>query len=230
MLKSMKQLGGPKKPASKATPEQIKMANRLKDIQSKQRNSPEGKAFTAEMLRKSAEASKAMKDKAAERKYVSEMDMDARSQALTDRIENEKGEKVFGPDYKNLGLKRSTLRTSKGVESRYRDESDDDPESSYKEEFELADPNNPDNKTLRVYRTGRLKDIELGYGENRKGIQRSPLGEPATVYEETIKDRIEKVKAKKQAKAKAIMEKAQPQADKIKAEIEAAKSKAGGNK
>ena len=224
----MKQLGGPKKPASKATPEQIKMANRLKDIQSKQRNSPEGKAFTAEMLRKSAEASKAMKDKAAERKYVSEMDMDARSQALTDRIENEKGEKVFGPEYKNLGLKRSSYKTSKGVESRYRDESDDDPESSYKEEFEVADP---DKQLLRVYRTGRLKDVELGYGENRKrDYNRTPLGEPATVYEETIRDRVEKVKAKKQAKAKAIMEKSQPQLDKIKAEIEAAKSKAGGNK
>lgn len=222
----MKQLGGPKKPASKATPEQIQMTKRLKDIQSKERNSPEGKAFTAEMLRKSAEASKAMKDRAAERQYISDMDMDARSQALTDRIENEKGEKVFGSEYKNLGLKRSTLKTNKGVESRYRNESDDDPESSYKEEFEVADP---DKQILRVYRTGRMKDVELGYGENRKrDYNRSPLGEPATVYEETIKDRIEKVKARKQAKAKSIMEKAQPQAEKIKAEIEAAKSKAGG--
>jgi hypothetical protein len=228
MLKSMKQLGGPKKPASKATPEQIKMTKRFKEFQDKQRNSPEGKAFTAEMLRKSAEASKAMKDRAAERQYISDMDMDARSQALTDRIENEKGEKVFGPEYKNLGLKRSTYKTSKGVESRYRNESDDDPESSYQEEFEVADP---DKQLLRVYRTGRMKDIELGYGENRKrDYNRTPLGQPATVYEETIKDRAEKIKARKQAKAKGIMEKAQPQIDKIKAEIEAAKSKAGGNK
>ncbi len=217
-----------KKPDPKPTPEQLKMAKRLKDIQSNQRNSPEGKAFTAEMLRKSAEASKAMKDKAAERKYISDMDMDARSQALTDRIENKKGEEVFGPEYKNLGLKRSTYKTSKGVESRYRNESDDDPESSYQEEFEVADP---DKQILRVYRTGRMKDIELGYGENRKrDSNRTPLGQPATVYEETIKDRAEKIKARKQAKAKSIMEKAQPQIDKIKAEIEAAKSKAGGNK
>jgi hypothetical protein len=227
MLQSMKK-PDPKKPASKPTPEQIKMTKRFRDIQSKQRNSPEGKAFTAEMLRKSAEASKAMKDKAAERQYISDMDMDARSQALTDRIENEKGEKVFGPDYKNLGLKRSTYKTSKGVESRFRNESDDDPESSYQEEFEVADP---DKQLLRVYRTGRMKDIELGYGENRKrDYNRTPLGQPATVYEETIKDRAEKIKARKQAKAKGIMEKAQPQIDKIKAEIEAAKSKAGGNK
>jgi hypothetical protein len=222
MLKSMK------KPDPKPTPEQLKMAKRLKDIQSNQRNSPEGKKFTAELLSKSQEASKAMKGKAAERKYISDMDMDARSQALTDRIENKKGEEVFGPEYKNLGLKRSTYKTSKGVESRYRNESDDDPESSYQEEFEVADP---DKQILRVYRTGRMKDIELGYGENRKrDYNRTPLGQPATVYEETIKDRAEKIKARKQAKAKSIMEKAQPQIDKIKAEIEAAKSKAGGNK
>jgi hypothetical protein len=225
MLQSMKK-PDPKKPVSKATPEQIKMTKRFKEFQDKQRNSPEGKAFTAEMLRKSEEASKAMKDRAAERKYIAEENMDALSNNLTDWIEKNKGEKVFGPEYKNLGLKRSTYKTSKGVESRYRNESDDDPESSYKEEFEVADP---DKQLLRVYRTGRLKDVELGYGENRKrDYNRSPLGEPATVYEETIKDRVEKVKARKQAKAKAIMEKAQPQFDKIKAEIEAAKSKAGG--
>jgi hypothetical protein len=228
MLQSMKQLGGPKKPTSKATPDQLKMAKRLKDIQSKQRNSPEGQQFMSELRLKNEEASKALRNKAAERKYISDMDMDARSQALTDRIENKKGEEVFGPEYKNLGLKRSTYKTSKGVESRYRNESDDDPESSYQEEFEVADP---DKQILRVYRTGRMKDIELGYGENRKrDYNRTPLGQPATVYEETIKDRAEKIKARKQAKAKSIMEKAQPQIDKIKAEIEAAKSKAGGNK
>jgi len=227
MLQSMKK-PDPKKPAPKATPDQIKMAKRLKDIQSKQRNSPEGQQFMSELRLKNEEASKALRNKAAERKYISEMDMDARSQAITDRIENEKGEKVFGPEYKNLGLKRSTYKTSKGVESRYRNESDDDPESSYQEEFEVADP---DKQILRVYRTGRMKDIELGYGENRKrDYNRTPLGQPATVYEETIKDRAEKIKARKQAKAKSIMEKAQPQIDKIKAEIEAAKSKAGGNK
>ena len=222
----MKQLGGPKKPASKATPEQIKMTKRFKEFQDKQRNSPEGKAFTAEMLRKSAEASKAMKDRAAERKYIAEENMDAMSQALTDRIENEKGEKVFGPEYKNLGLKRSTLRTSEGVKSRYKNESDDDPESAYKEEFELVDP---EKQVLRVYRTGRLKDVNLNYGENRKtDYNRSPYGEPATVYEETIRDRVEKVKANKQAKAKALLERNKERREKMQAEIEAAKSKAGG--
>jgi hypothetical protein len=227
MLKSMKQLGGPKKPASKATPEQLKMAKRLKDIQSNQRNSPEGQKFTAEMLSKSAEASKAMKDRAAERKYISEMDMDARSQDLTDRIENKKGEEAFGPEYKNLGLKRYTYKTSKGRESGYRSASDDDADAPYKEEVEKV---NPYQDVLRVYRTGRLKDVELDYGQQRKGLQINPRGESATVYEETIKDRANRLKAQKQAKAKAIMEKAQPQIDKIKAEIEAAKSKAGGNK
>ena len=76
MLKSMKQLGGPKKPASKATPEQIKMANRLKDIQSKQRNSPEGKAFTAEMLAKSKKASEDMKAAALARREKSDANID----------------------------------------------------------------------------------------------------------------------------------------------------------
>ena len=226
----MKQLGGPKKPASKATPEQIQMTKRLKDIQSKQRNSPEGKAFTAEMLRKSAEASKEMKNRAAERQYISDMDMDARAQAITDRIENEKGEKVFGSEYKNLGLKRSTYKTNKGVQSRYKNESDDDPESQYKEEVELVDP---DKQILRVYRTGKMKDVELDPGQQRKrDYNRSPMGEAATVYEETIKQRAERLKAQKAARAKAIADKYAPIAEKARAEYEAKKAqeKAGGNK
>jgi hypothetical protein len=230
MLQSMKQLGGPKKPTSKATPDQLKMAKRLKDIQSKQRNSPEGQQFMSELRLKNEEASKALRNKAAERKYISEMDMDARSQALTDRIENEKGEKVFGPEYKNLGLKRSTYKTTKGVESRYRNESDDDPESQYKEEVELVDP---DRQILRVYRTGRMKDVELDPGQQRKrDYNRSPRGESATVYEETIKERAERLKSQKAARAKAIADKYAPIAEKARAEYEAKKAqeKAGGNK
>ncbi len=149
------------------------------------------------------------------------------------------GEKTFGPEYKNLGLKpykyKSMDLDGKNVQEKrgYRvKEYDEDPDSPYKEEVELADPNNPDNKTIRVYRTGRMKDIELEPGQQRKGQQRSPRGEAATVYEETIKERTERLKAQKAAKAKAMIEKYAPIQKKAKEEYEAKKAqeKAGGNK
>ena len=149
------------------------------------------------------------------------------------------GEKTFGSEYKNLGLKpykyKSMDLDGKNVQEKrgYRvKEYDEDSDSPYKEEVELADPNNPDNKTLRVYRTGRMKDIELEPGQQRKGTQRSPRGEAATVYEETIKERSERLKAQKAARAKAMIEKYAPIQKKAMEEYEAKKAqqKAGGNK
>jgi hypothetical protein len=77
-----------------------------------------------------------------------------------------------------------------------------------------------------------MKDIELEPGQQRKGTQRSPRGESATVYEETIKERSERLKAQKAARAKAIADKYAPIAEKARAEYEAKKAqeKAGGNK
>jgi hypothetical protein len=145
------------------------------------------------------------------------------------------GERTFGPEYKSLGLKpykyRSMDLDGKNVQQKrgYRvKEYDENPDSAYKEEVERVSPTQD---VLRVYRTGRMKDIELEPGQQRKSDYKfSPRGEAATVYEETIKERAERLKAQKKSRAESILKQAQPQRDKIMAEIEAAKSKAGGKK
>lgn len=147
------------------------------------------------------------------------------------------GEKTFGSEYKNLGLKpykyRSMDLDGKNVQEKkgYRvKEYDENPESQYQEEVERVSPSQD---VLRVYRTGKMKDIELEPGQQRKSDYKfSPRGEAATVYEETIKERAERLKAQKAARAKAMIDKYAPIQKKAMEEYEAKKAqqKAGGNK
>jgi len=214
----MKQLGGPKKPASKATPEQIKMANRLKDIQSKQRNSPEGKAFTAEMLAKSKQASDDMKKSAAARRAESDANIEEMGRQATQRIEDKYGEEKFGPDYKGMGLSVGRKRKPGQPSERtyFKDQGEDN-----REDIEKMDDG-----SIRVTRQGKYATFS-----DLEPTEREEYSEPGRrVYRTSVKEYAKKQQEALKARAKYLMNQAQPQLDKIKAEIEAAKSKAGGNK
>jgi hypothetical protein len=230
MLKSMK------KPDPKPTPEQLKMAKRLKDVQSKQRKSPEGQQFMAELRLKNQEASKALKNKADERKYISEMDMDARAQDITDRIEKEKGEGVFGPDYKDLGLKRERVRTSSGPQNEFRKKWDDEANAPYHERYERVSPTQD---VVRVYRSkGKDPNWGAGLGKSTAPYGTSVkdenafdprTGERAIVYERKIGDIARENRERYKARIKAIADRGEAEAKRMIAEEAAkAKAKAGG--
>jgi hypothetical protein len=240
MLQSMKQLGGgkkpaPKKPAPRATPEQIKMTKRFRDFQSKQRNSPEGENFKNEMLIKSSEASRAMKDRADERKYRSEMNIDEMGRKALQAHEDKYGEEEFGPDYKDLNLEPYKYRTisdgKEEVKRGYRVKTDN-PDPRYREEVERV---NPYQDILRVYRTSKNRfdrDVQPEYGidiKNTKG-HNPRSGDEATVYEESIKQRAEKNRAYQKAKNEALWKRVEPEVMRMRAQAEAAeaKKKAGG--
>jgi hypothetical protein len=118
------------------------------------------------------------------------------------------GEKTFGPEYKNLGLKpikqkvKNLKEGTESVRTTYRSGSGD-------EEVTRV----PDTDLVDVKSIGEYEQAGLG-GTSRQSIA----------------DYLESVKARKRAKAEAILKQAQPQREKIMAEIEAAKAKAGGNK
>jgi hypothetical protein len=212
MLKSMK------KPAPKASPDQLKMAKRLKDIQSKQRNSPEGKAFTQEMIAKSKQESDNLKKAAALRKEQSEANIDELGKQATQRLEDKYGEEKFGPDYKGMGLsvgrKRKPGQTSE--RTYFKDYGEDNREDIEKN----------DDGSIRVTRTGKyatFSDLEPTESEYYSQPGRR-------VYKTTVKDYAKKQQEALKARGKYLMDQAQPQIDKMKAQIEAdkAKSKAGG--
>ena len=118
------------------------------------------------------------------------------------------GEKTFGPEYKNLGLKpikqkvKNLKEGTESVRTTYRS-------GSGNEEVTRV----PDTDLVDVKSIGEYEQAGLG-GTSRQSIA----------------DYLESVKARKRAKAQSILNQAQPQREKIMAEIEAAKSKAGGKK
>lgn len=236
MLQSMKKLGGPKKPAPKATPDQIKMAKRLKEIQSKQRNSPEGQEFRQLMLSKNKEVSDEIKRAAADRKERSEANIDAMGRQATQRIEDKFGEEEFGPNYKDLNLQPYRYRQISGGKEQVKrgyTVKTDDPNPAIREEVEKVNPNQD---ILRVYRTSKRefdRQMEPEYGISIKDKQgfNPRTGERATVYEESIKQRAEKNRAAYKARIKAIADKGEAEAKRMIAEEAAkAKAKADGNK
>jgi hypothetical protein len=214
MLKSMK------KPDPKATPDQIKMTKRLKDIQSKQRNSPEGKAFTQEMLAKSKQTSDDMKKAALARREQSNENIDEMGRQAMESMENKFGEEKFGPDYKGMGLSVGRKRKPGQVSERtyFKDYGEDN-----REEIEKQDDG-----SIRVTRKGKYATFA-----DLEPTEREEYSEPGRrVYRTTVKDYAKKQQEALKARGKYLMNQAQPQIDKMMAEIEAAKAKAkaGGNK
>lgn len=230
----MKKLGGPKKPAPKATPDQIKMAKRLKDFQAKQRKSPERQELNYQIALSGQDKAEKMKEKAADRKYRSELNIEGMGSKTLQAQEDKFGEEEFGPEYKNLNLKPSTYREISGgkeeVKKRYTVKTDD-PNPDYREEVERVNPNQD---ILRVYRTSKNKgdrQMQPEYGIDIKGTRYNPrTGEEATVYEESIKQRAERNKAYQKARNEALWKRVEPQVKKMREEAEAAeaKKKAGG--
>jgi hypothetical protein len=239
MLQSMKQLGGgkkpaPNKPAPRATPEQIKMAKKIKDFQSKQRKSPEREELLTQIALSGQDKAEKIKGKAEDRKYRSQLNIEGMGERTLQAQEDKFGEEEFGPEYKDLNLKPSTYREKSGgkeeVKKRYTVKTDDtDPR--YKEEVERV---NPYQDVLRVYRTSKYKgdrQVQPDYGVDIKGNKYNPrTGEEATVYEESIKQRAEKNRAYQKAKNEALWKKVEPEVMRMRAQAEAAeaKKKAGG--
>ena len=225
-----------KKPDPKPTPEQLKMAKRLKDFQSKQRKSPEREGLLTEISLSKQDKAEKMKEKNENRGYISRLNIEGMGNRVLQAQEDKFGEEEFGPEYKDLNLKPSTYRERSGgkeeVKKRYTVKTDDtDPR--YKEEVERVNPNQD---VLRVYRTSKNRfdrDVQPDYGVDIKGNKYNPrTGEEATVYEESIKQRAEKNRAYQKARNEAIFKRVEPEIKRQRALIEAekAKAKAGGNK
>jgi hypothetical protein len=162
---------------------------------------------------------------------ISKSDAEAHMGKMNKMFEEQKdiqeGEKEFGADYKDLGLKSYKYRqgspTGGNMEEKrgYRVKSyDENKDSPYNEEIERVSPSQD---IVRVYRTGSGKDYSLEYGQNvKKDLTTDKRGNPATVYEETIKGRAERMRAEKKARENSIA-----QAAINKAEADKAKAKAG---
>ncbi len=144
-------------------------------------------------------------------KSISKADAEAKMGRMENMFEEqrgiEEGERTFGPEYKNLDLKpiKQKVKDLKGgetIKTTYRSGSGDEEVSRI-----------PDTDLVDVKRIGEYEQAGMG-GTSR----------------ESIKDYLESVKARKKAKAQAILNQSKQQRDKIMAEIEAAKAKAGGNK
>jgi len=230
MLQSMK------KPDPKPTPEQLKMAKRLKDIQSKQRKSPEGQEFRQLLLSKNREASDEMKEKAKWRKEGILERMERSGDEGLEKIENKKGEEVFGPDYKDLGLKRERVRTSSGPKSEFRKKWDDEANAPYRERYERVSPTQD---VVRVYRSkGKDPNWDAGLGKSTAPYGTSVkeenafdprTGERAIVYERKIGDIARENRERYKARIKAIADRGEAEAKRMIAEEAAkAKAKAGG--
>lgn len=142
-------------------------------------------------------------------KSISKADAEAKMGRMENMFEEqrgiEEGERQFGSGYKGMDLKatRQKVRDLKGNET-------------VKTTFRSSDGNEevsklPDSDIVEVKRIGEYEKAGLG-GTSR----------------ESIKDYLESVKARKRAKIESIMKQEQPKIDKYKAEMAAAKSKAGG--
>jgi|TARA_R110002126_G_scaffold8410_1_gene39865 hypothetical protein len=240
MLQSMKQLGGgkkpaPNKPASRATPEQIKMAKKIKDFQSKQRKSPEREELLTQIALSGQDKAEKIKGKAEDRKYRSQLNIEGMGERTLQAQEDKFGEEEFGPDYKDLNLKPYTYRTiSDGKEEVKKGYTvkNDDTNPRYREEVERV---NPRQDILRVYRTSKNRfdrDVQPEYGVDIKSTKgyNPRSGEEATVYEESIKQRAEKNRAYQKAKNEALWKRVEPEVMRMRAQAEAAeaKKKAGG--
>ena len=145
-------------------------------------------------------------------KSISKADAEANLARMENMFEEERdiaeGERTFGPEYKNMDLKpikqkvKNLKEGTESVKRTYRSGSGNEEVSRI-----------PDTDLVDVKRIGEYELAGVG-GTSR----------------ESIRDYLESVKARKRAKAESILKQAQPQRDKILAEIEAAKAKAGGNK
>lgn len=144
-------------------------------------------------------------------KSISKSDAEAKMGRMENIFEEqrgiEEGERQFGSGYKGMDLKatRQKVRDLKGNET-------------VKTTFRSNDGNEevsklPDSDIVEVKRIGEYEKAGLG-GTSRQ----------------SIKDYLEDVKARKRAKIESIMKKEQPKIDKYRAEMAAAKAKAGGNK
>lgn len=211
MLKSMK------KPDPKATPAQLKVSKDIKKFQAKQRNSPEGMAFRQEMLAKSKQASDDMKKSAAARRAQSDANIEEMGRQAMESMENKFGEEKFGEDYKKMGL--SVGRKRKPGQPSERTYFKDYGEGG-REDIEKKDDG-----SLLVTRSGKYADFDLDPSEQ------SVYSQPGRkVYKTSVKEYAKKQQEALKARGRYLMDQAQPQLDKIKAEIEAAKAKSGGNK
>lgn len=142
-------------------------------------------------------------------KSISKADAEAKMGRMENIFEEqrgiEEGERQFGSGYKGMDLKatRQKVRDLKGNET-------------VKTTFRSNDGNEevsklPDSDIVEVKRIGEYEKAGLG-GTSRQ----------------SIKDYLEDVKARKRAKIESIMKQEQPKIDKYKAEMAAAKAKAGG--
>ena len=154
--------------------------------------------------------------------------------SFEDYQDNVEGEKTFGPEYKDLDLKPYKYKmmdidgTNVQEKRGYRTKSTSGEKSDFREEIERVSPTQD---ILRIYRTKGGSGINYipegdlsGYGrEIKKHITSDKRGNPAIVYEESIKQRAENnraaYKARQQAKAKEIIDRV---------EADKAKAKAGG--
>jgi hypothetical protein len=208
----------------------IAMLQSMKKPDPKKKKFPVGKTVVA-YEKKSMPSSAAPKSIS---KADAEANLGRMRKSFEDYQDDVEGEKVFGSDYKDLGLKANRYRkmnldgSNPEVVRKYRVKGlDENPDSPYREEVEMIDPNN---KILRIYRTkgknmSYIPDSDITgpeYNKKRR-IDSSPFGEPATVYEETIKHRAERIRAAKkandQSRVKSILDKV---------EADKAKAKAGG--
>ena len=171
-------------------------------------------------------------------KAISKADAEANlgrmRKSFEDYQDEVEGEKTFGPEYKDLDLKPYKYKmmdidgTNVQEKRGYRTKSTSGEKPDFREEIERVSPTQD---ILRIYRTKGGSGINYipegdlsGYGrEIKKHITSDKRGNPAIVYEESIKQRAENnraaYKARQQAKAKEIIDRA---------EADKAKAKAGG--
>ena len=144
-------------------------------------------------------------------KSISKADAEAKMGRMENMFEEqrgiEEGERQFGEGYKGMDLKatRQKVKDLKGnetVKTTFRSNTGNEEVSKV-----------PDTDLVDVKRIGEYEQAGMG-GTSR----------------ESIKDYLESVKARKRAKAQSILNQSKQQRDKIIAEMEAAKAKAGGKK
>ena len=159
-----------------------------------------------------------MKKSAAARRAESDANIEEMGRQATQRIEDKYGEEKFGPDYKGMGLSVGRKRKPGQPSERtyFKDQGEDN-----REDIEKMDDG-----SIRVTRQGKYATFS-----DLEPTEREEYSEPGRrVYRTSVKEYAKKQQEALKARAKYLMNQAQPQLDKIKAEIEAAKSKAGGNK
>lgn len=211
MLESMKKPGGPKK-------------RKL------------GKAETVVAYqRKSSPSSAPMSISKAD----SEANMGRMRKMFEEQQDIQEGEKTFGPNFKDLGLRREKVTVNGMPASEWRKKWADEENAPYHERYERVSPTQD---VVRVYRTqGKAHHWDLGlqkstapYGTDIKDENsvdpRSGERKRAVIYERKIKDIAEESRANEKARIKRIADEGEAKARQMIAE-EAAKAKAkAGNK